>query len=149
MADINYYQIIYVSEFGQAPEPKLWHNSPVTEEIIPVLTAPGRVFKGWYASSNFQEDTKVLIGDVYDSQDVVYFYGKWDYPQQSFLDVEGLEYLWAHTVSKINESEQRLVSLQVTEEQIMSIFFELGVLEPVTDENGYILTELNNVILTF
>lgn len=77
MADsyVNIY-INYVSKYGNFTNKLLIDSGlSITEFYIPEISLPGLIFEGWYTSETFEEDTKVELGMVIDTE--ITFYAKW------------------------------------------------------------------------
>lgn len=77
MADsyVNIY-INYVSKYGNFTNKLLIDSGlSITELYIPEISLPGLIFEGWYTSETFEEDTKVELGMVIDTE--ITFYAKW------------------------------------------------------------------------
>lgn len=63
----------------------------------------------------------------------------------AFLDTTGLERLWQHIVSKINESLSNIP--QATDSEILAMMIEEGAFPVVYTEDGAVLCSATNEIL--
>lgn len=69
-----------------------------------------------------------------------------------FLDKAGLAHFWNHIVARLNLLEtsilERIKSEEASIDDAFTLLLETGVLEATTDEEGFVLTDENNNILT-
>ena len=75
-SETNSYTINYISAYGQRPDPiNLYEGNILTVRNLPELTCTGYTFMGWYASSSFEENTKISSG--YTITGNLTLYAKW------------------------------------------------------------------------
>ncbi|MBR1722239.1 MAG: InlB B-repeat-containing protein [Treponema sp.] len=72
------YSVHYWTAHGTAPD-EIWlkENTVLTSEHLPeITTEDGYIFDGWYTSTSYNDDYKVLV-DSYTLTNYIYLYAKW------------------------------------------------------------------------
>lgn len=56
---------------------------------------------------------------------------------------------WVNNNFALKEDLTNFSQEELTSEDVLNLFFDLGIIDPITDEEGFILTENNDTLLVF